>query len=36
MRRRRSEGRELVRKMKMSEDEIGKLEREKKDTEMTN
>ena len=36
MRRRHLEGRELVRKMKMSEDEIGKLEREKKDTEMTN
>ena len=36
MRRRRSEGRGLVRKMKMSEYEIGKLEREKKDTEMAN
>ena len=36
MRRRRSEDRELVRKMKMSEDEIGKLGREKEDTEMTN
>ena len=36
MRKRCSKDRELVRKIKTSEDEIGKLGREKEDTEMTN